>query len=59
MFSILMELFNGNICSLLGPRRRLGQIGNFLSGIGGKKFFLALGMGLNLGPKNGLSRAVS
>ena len=30
-----------------------GQIGNFLSGIGIKTYFLALGMGPNFGPKIG------
>ena len=30
-----------------------GQIGNFLSGIGKKTYFLALGMGPNFGPKIG------
>ena len=30
-----------------------GKIGNFLSGIGKKTYFLALGMGPNFGPKIG------
>ena len=39
-------------------KKFLFQIGNFLSGIGKKTYFLALGMGPNFGPKIGWSRAL-
>ena len=46
-FLIVLHLFTKGILEL----NRLGQIGNFSSGIGKKTYFLALGVGPNFGPK--------
>ena len=53
-FDYILHLFTLGFLEL----NRLGQIGNFSSGIGKKSYFLALGMGPNFGPKFRGSRAL-